>query len=296
VEAYGPMVLLGIVAGVVGRITMLEIDYRQYPSYPHGFVIHLSLGIIASFLGAIVVPALLEKEYTAVTFLVLAAQQFREIRNMERETLAKLDQTELVPRGPDFVEGIARVFEARNYLVIFASVASSGGYYWGGIWVGILCGVLAIGLGNVAMQGRTVGSLARVRIGKLHFVGPLLHVDNIIIMNVGLIEAQKKILERGIGVIIEPLDDNARATLANTGQRQAIAHEVSALLGIHKDVAEPEFTPLLRLDLDTGRVGFFIVPIERDAELVLEAVRRVPVLESAIRRPLATRIGRRAAD
>ncbi|MEG3070893.1 MAG: YIEGIA domain-containing protein [Candidatus Syntrophopropionicum ammoniitolerans] len=34
-----------------------------------------------------------------MTFLALAAQQFREIRNMERRTLESLERTELVKRG-----------------------------------------------------------------------------------------------------------------------------------------------------------------------------------------------------
>ncbi|HBK52913.1 MAG TPA: hypothetical protein DDZ44_03100, partial [Syntrophomonas wolfei] len=62
-------------------------------------------------------PAIAKPDYVAVTFLALAAQQFREIRNMERETLSKLEESKLIPRGPDYIEGIARVFEARNYLV-----------------------------------------------------------------------------------------------------------------------------------------------------------------------------------
>ena len=36
---------------------------------------------------------------------------------MECKTPANLDLSNLVPRGPDYIEGIAR-FEARNYLVM----------------------------------------------------------------------------------------------------------------------------------------------------------------------------------
>ncbi len=34
----------GVVAGTIGRYYMLRSDYRQYPSYPHGVVTHMSLG------------------------------------------------------------------------------------------------------------------------------------------------------------------------------------------------------------------------------------------------------------
>lgn len=50
---------------------MMKTDYRQYPTYQHGKLIHLSLGFVAAGLGAIVSPALFEENYTAVTFLVL---------------------------------------------------------------------------------------------------------------------------------------------------------------------------------------------------------------------------------
>jgi len=110
---------------------MLRSDYRHYPTYPHGQLIHLALGFIAASLGAVAVPAIMKPDYTAVTFLVLAAQQFRDVRNMERENLSKLEETKLIRRGNDYIEGIARVFEARNYLVIFTAFLTSLVVHWG---------------------------------------------------------------------------------------------------------------------------------------------------------------------
>ncbi len=74
-------------------------DFRQYPTYPQGRIIHLSFGFIAAFIGSVAVPAVLESDWTAVTFLGLAATQFREVRKMERETLEKIDTKEMVKRG-----------------------------------------------------------------------------------------------------------------------------------------------------------------------------------------------------
>ena len=51
------------------------------------------------------------------------------------------------------------------------------------------------------------------------------------------------IQKKALAAVIEPKDDNANATLANLGQRQAIAHDAAAVLGITKDVGDPEFTP-----------------------------------------------------
>lgn len=122
---YTLPILFGVIVGTLTRIYMLRTDYRQYPTYLHGKIIHIALGFIAAGLGTVAIPALLDKEYTAITFLALAASQFREVRNMERNTLTELDNYELVPRGKTYIEGIAIAFESRNYLVIFTSLIST---------------------------------------------------------------------------------------------------------------------------------------------------------------------------
>ncbi len=295
-NSYGEVVTVGILMGSIARFALLKIDYRQYPSYPQGYLVHLALGFIAASLGAVAVPALIEKEYTAVTFLALAAQQFRDIRSMERESLAKLEDTELVPRGSAYIEDIAKVFESRNYMAIFTSLGSSLGVYYLNIFWGIITGMVLIILFHLVSRRQTIRSISIVREGKLHFKGPLLYVEDILIMNVGLKNSRKIIKEKGLGVIIEPKDDNARATLANMGQRQAIAHDASALLGIRKDFGEPEFTPLIRRNHATGEIGMFIIPSEPDIKYLIEAVKRVPVIESSKRTPLSSEVGKKAAD
>ncbi|NLY30146.1 MAG: hypothetical protein GX047_05890 [Firmicutes bacterium] len=295
-------ILAATVMGFLGRLYMLRTDYRQYPSYPQGYVIHLSIGLIASFLGAVALPALLAESYEAATFLALAATQFREVRKIERETLSKLEPLELIPRGNAYIEGIARVFEARNYLAggtsLFTSIIClSLSRYWPlttAVIGGAAGGFLAIWLLNRMMMGQRIGDIAHVRSAALHFDGPYLMVDNVVIMNVGLEESRRRILQEGIGVIIEPKDPDSKATLANLGQRQAILHDVSSLLGIQVDVGEPEFIPLLRRHRVTGALAMVIVPAEKNTEALLEAVRRTPVLEASIRRPLAAQAGRLA--
>lgn len=288
--------LLGVVSGSLFRLYMFRRDYRQYPSYPHGVVTHLALGFIAAVIGAVAIPALVEKEFTAVTFLALAATQFREVRNMEREMLKKLDQTALVSRGEDYIEGIARVFEARNYLVMFLALLVGGATFWGNVFYGLLAGLIFFLILKRLMGGKCIGQIARVREGQVRFEGPNLFVENINFMNLGTDLVKKTYLERALGVVLEPLDDDARATLANNGQRMAIAHDAAALMGIYRDVDTPEFMPLVRRDLDTGRVALIILPLEKDAEFLLEAVRKAPVLESSFQTPLKTYLGRKASD
>ncbi|MGB4563733.1 MAG: YIEGIA family protein [Dethiobacteria bacterium] len=295
-EDYLTATLLGSAWGLLTRYLMLKSDYRQFPGYPHGYVTHLSLGLVATLLGSLAIPAIFEKEFTAVTFLSLAATQFRDVREMERKTLSSLDMTKLVPRGPDYIEGISRVFEARNYLSMLMALIVSGTAYIFSLQAAIPVGLAVLLLAIRLMRGEVIQDIATVRPGEIRFKGPNLYVDDIHVMNLGSEGARQKVMERGLGVVIEPKDDDARSMLANAGQRMAIAHDAALQLGIYKDVDTPEFMPILRRDLDTGRVVMVIVPIEMDMECLLLAVSRVPVLESAYSRPLQSRAGAGAAD
>ncbi|MFR6291074.1 MAG: YIEGIA family protein [Peptococcaceae bacterium] len=293
---YTEAILLGMTAGFLARLYMLRTDYRNYPSYPHGYIIHLSLGAIAASLAAIALPALLEEEYTAVTFLVLCAQQFRDIRNMERETLMKLEENTLVPRGLDYIEGIAKVFESRNYLVMLVALVTSGATIWGGWTWGVLAGLVMILFSRFLMRGSYIRNIAKVEQGQLHFEKSLLYVDDIVIMNVGDPAAREKILEEGIGLMLHPYDDDGRSVLNNLGQRQAMLHDISMLVGNKLEIGEQEWTPAARKNMETGALGIFLMPNEKDIACVIEAAKRTPVLESAVQKPLANTIGRKAAD
>jgi len=113
-------------------------------------------------------------------------------------------------------------------------------------------------------------------------------------MNLGLFESREIIQDHALGAVLVPKDDDARGTIASPGQRQAIVHDAATVLGARKDSDTPEFTPMAKRDLKTGRVGVYIVPMEKDQEALLEALRRVPVLESARGAALKTRAGVKA--
>lgn len=279
---YTAAIIWGIFMGFFDRLYLLCSDYRSYPSYPHGYVIHLSLGAIAAALAAVAIPALLVKEYTAITFLVLCAQQFRDIRNMERETLLKLEDSQLVPRGADYIEGIAKVFEARNYLVMMVALVTTGGIIFLEVRAGVFLGILAIIASHILMSGQKIGEIAEVREGRVSFDGPLLMVDDIVIMNVGEKKARTKILSEGVGLILTGKDDNGRAALNNLGQRQAILHDIAAIIGSKAEIGEPSYTPMARKNVDTGAIGIYFLPNERDVEGLIKAVKRTPLLESAV--------------
>ncbi|MHB8157811.1 MAG: YIEGIA family protein [Desulfocucumaceae bacterium] len=294
-DSYLMMVIAGTLAGTLSRLLLLRMDYRQYPGYPHGMIAHLSLGFIASAIGAVSVPAILKPDFAAVTFLALAAQQFREIRKTERETLGNLDKTELIRRGNDYIEGIARTFEARNFLVMFTALLVAVAYYYGRIPGAIIMTLLLILFSRSFMSGETIDDICTVVPAKLHFVNSLLKIDEIDVMNVGLKDMQQKIINEGLAVKIIPKGLNATAVLNDMGQRMAIAHTAATVLGSKKDIDTPELTPLARKNIDTGEIGLYILPLIKDMEALILAVKRTPVLESARSKPLSTGAGRIAA-
>ncbi|MDB5053797.1 MAG: rane protein [Bacilli bacterium] len=285
VHRYTLGVMIGVIFGLTARLLLLRTDYRQYPTYPHGQIIHISLGIIAAALGAVAVPSLLNKEYTAVTFLGLAAQQFRDVRKMERDTLTIMDELELVQRGGSYIEGIAMVFEGRNYMVIFTAFMASlfstiFPWYWG-----IAAGLAALFISHFFKSGKSVSEIADVSEAQLRMDGPDLFVGDIYIMNVGLEDSQKKIAAHGLGLIVTPKNLNCRVTLANLGQRQAILYDLSTIMGVFRDSGEPSLRPLAKLDMEDGRLGVFILPLDPNIEKAKQVLLRVPLLESAVRMP-----------
>jgi hypothetical protein len=297
-ENYGVVILPSLLMGLLARLYMIRIDHRQYPSYPQGLLSHLTLGVIAAGLGSVALPALLSKEYSAVTFLALAAQQFRDVRSMERQSLDNIEPTELVPRGTAYIEDIAKAFEARNYMVIITALMTSIAIYFAHwmkqprfvqILVGIVAGLFIMILLKGMLKRQSISEIAEVKVGKLYFEGPLLMVNGIVIMNIGLKSTRKIYEEKGVAVEIVPKNVDAKATLANTGQRQAIQHNVAVHLGIQKDVDEPEFTPIARRNAQDGTIIMVIVPTEVNRELLIAAVAGTPVLETAKRKPFKTK-------
>lgn len=302
---YGYIIVPSIIVGFVSRVFMLRVDYRQYPSYPQGVLSHLTLGMIAAALGSVAVPAIVSNEFSAFTFLSLAAQQFRDVRSMERQSLDNIEPTELVPRGTAYIEDIAKAFEARNYVTMLVSLATSIAIYvFGNLEIirmfavisGIIVGVVTFLILNRSVSRQRVEGIADVIPANISFNGPMLLVNNMPIMNVGLEASREIYIKNGVAVEIIPHDENAVSILSNIGQRQAIVHNASVLLGIRKDVDEPDFTPIARRNSDTGSIVVVMVALEPDVECLVEAVKKTLIIESTARKPLQSHIGRRAAD
>ncbi|MFD3446119.1 YIEGIA family protein [Microbacteriaceae bacterium 4G12] len=281
---YTYPILLGVIVGTITRLIMLKTDARQYPSRLHGRIVHIAMGFIAAALGAVAIPSIMKKDFSAITFLTLAASQFRDVRNMERNSLQQLDGYELVPRGSTYIEGIALVFESRNYLAIFTSFVTTFSYLgFHSVYAGLIAGCISILIAKRLMSGHHLKDLVVVEQAPIHFEGAGLYVDNIYIMNIGLPARQEEILKNGMGFILKPKSMDANITLGNLGQRQAILHDISVALGVYRDSGTPALVPLAKRDLNDGRVGIFVLPQERDVQKAIRVIEQVPTLESAIR-------------
>ena len=120
---------IGLIIGMISRLIMLNLDQKQYPSQPNILTTQIVLAFVASALGALLIPALINRSYTSITFLSLAAEQFRKVRSNRRETLQELEPTQLVSRGNSFIEEIARTYEIRNYMCIVTSFVIVAFFY-----------------------------------------------------------------------------------------------------------------------------------------------------------------------
>ena len=283
-DSYLLPVFIGIIFGFVARTILLRTDFRQYPTYPTGKIIHLSFGFIAAFIGAVAIPSVLESDWTAVTFLGLAATQFREVRKMERESLQNIDKSELVKRGTPFIEGMAQAFEGRNYLVMFTALFTTLCAVYS-FWLGIIGGIILLLLIKFKKSGKLLHAIADVSEAEIRFEGPTLFVGDILIKNVGLEDTRNTITEKAVGAIITPKNQNSIVTLSFLGQRQAMLHHVATVLGSYLDSGEPALIPLTKRDMEDGRIALFILPREKDFHQIKAVLDKVPVLDSAIRMP-----------
>jgi hypothetical protein len=277
-------ILLGVLVGVITRLIMLRTDTRQYPTRLHGKIVHIAMGFIAAILGAVAIPSIMKKDFSALTFLTLAASQFRDVRNMERNTLQQLDGVELVPRGSTYIEGIALVFESRNYLAMMASFVTTFAYFaFNSPIAGVIAGIASFFAAKALMSGGRLQDLVEIEHAPLRFDGAGLYIDNIYIMNIGLPARQKEIMKYGMGFLLKPKSMDANITISNLGQRQAILHDVAVGLGVVRDSGTPALVPLAKRDLNDGRIGVFVLPQEQDVEKAIQIIGNVPTLENAIR-------------
>ncbi len=274
------VIITAVIIGTLARVWVLKEDYRQYPSYPNGYLIHVITGFVAAALGAVAIPALISKNFVAVTFLTLALQQFRDVRKMEKESLSDLENTEYTYRGTAYIDGIAKTFESRNYIAFitafFVSLTTTimPLNLWINIIAGIIVGVVVVFFLKNFTKGKSIGDIAQVKEGKIEVKDSSLFVDGIYVSNLlGTDNAEKLFKEEGMAVVIYPNENHYRINLDNFGQRQAALFEATRALGNKRY----HFT---RKDYEQGRVVITLVPIKQDIDALIEVVKKCPLLES----------------
>lgn len=276
------VILMGIIMGTIARFITLRIDTRQNPSYPNGYFINIVMGFIASGLGAVSIPALLEKDYAAVTFLLLAVQHFREIRKEERESLERLEPIEYAKRGSAYIDGISKTYEARNYhsmitafiTVLFLKLFFTNNYILNVI-IAIISGFVTLYILIHFTKGKKIGDICDVTIGKIQIERSSLYVDGMFVSShLGTQRSKDLFLNEGIAFVIHPKNNKFRITLDNFGQQQAILFEATRSFGVKRF----KFT---RKNFTEGKIIIAFVPIIRNENGILDVIKETPILENS---------------
>ncbi len=281
-QATVTMILTGIVSGMIARVITLYVDYRQTPSYPNGLFNNLVTGFVASALGAVAIPALIKQDFTAITFLALATQHFRDIRKLESESLAKLDHVGYTKRGPAYIDGIAKTYEARHYVSLAAALAAvlcmnllGGQTMLLQIVAGLAAGLSVTLLIKRFTKGKRVGDICSIQEGKITVEGSELYVDGMFVTSVLGTQRSKELFEKeGLAVVVTPKSQMFRITLDSLGQRQAMMFEVCRSLGVKR-------FQFMRRNFKNGVILIAVVPIVRDLGKMIHAIGNTPILENS---------------
>ncbi|MGM9532660.1 YIEGIA family protein [Intestinibacter sp.] len=292
---------IGIIIGVMTRLIMLNLDQKQYPTQPNVLISQLVLAFVASSLGALLVPALIERSYTSITFLSLAGEQFRQVRENRRDTLSELEKKQLVKRGNAFIEEIAKTYEVRNYMCIITSFATVGFYYLItsefnisqniGLIISTVVGIVLAFILKRIMRRDSIGDIADVKIVDIEFENEsILKVGDLSgITNVGLKKDRDRFLKYGVGIEIIPKDKSYinASIIQNPGQRQTIAYNLYSRLGLYRQKNEPVFTPLPRRNPKNESLVIAYLPIEKDEQAIINVIKSCPIISSAKGKNLA---------
>lgn len=168
--------------------------------------------------------------YTAVTFLALALQQFRDVRKIGKESLKDLENTEFTPRSDAYIDGITKTFEARNYIALLVSLTT-------GVMIMAtksLIPAFHLGLGVPAggalaffltlrrfSQDKTIEDIAHITLGKIEIKKAELYVDDIFVSNlIGTKTAQDLLSTEGLAAVIEPNAEHYRVPWTISGKEK----------------------------------------------------------------------------
>ncbi len=283
--------IVSMIIGILARFIVLRINNKQYPSRPQDYLEQIIMSGLAASLGAIAFPALIDKEFSALTFFAVAIQQFQGVASQERITLKNIDENEIVPKGAAYIEEIASTYEVRSYISLFASLGASVVYiflarrYNLGV---LLCTIAATVVGVIIglifrryLRRNSLGDIADVVEAKITFEESALLVNEVFITNIGLEDTKNKYIKDGLAIEIVPKNLGDFGIINDLGQREAILHNIYLHLGINKDVDEPDIVAISKTDLNKNTVVIPFIPVLKDIELMKEVVKSTPIIEAS---------------
>ncbi|MGL5330804.1 MAG: YIEGIA domain-containing protein [Peptostreptococcaceae bacterium] len=290
-ELFRRSFMVALAIGTLCRVFVLRVTDKQYPARPQDYLEQLITAGLSASLGAIVMPALIDKEFAALTFFAVGIQQFQGLASQERITLENLDNDEIVAKGGAYVEEISSTYETRSYISLFSALVASIIYIFSARLYGfgpLLCTIGAIIGGIVVgiifrfiLRRDSIGDVADVVPAKIHFDESVLMVNDVVIVNIGLKNTKDKYLKNGIALEIKPKNIADFGIINDTGQRQAILHNMFIHLGINKDVDEVDILAISRTDLDKRTVLIPYIPILKDIDAAIEVIKSTPIIETA---------------
>lgn len=282
---------VALVLGVLSRLIVLRLVNKQQPTQPQDYIEQLILSFIASALGAVAFPALLDKEFAALTFLAVGIQQFQEVASEEEITLSNIDDNELISKGMTYIHDVAKNYEVRNYLSIFSSLGGSIAFImtYNTFKVNFIICTLASIVSTLIvgyifkkiLSNKSLEDIVDVEVVPIEFDGALLKVGGVVLTNIGLETSRQRYIEKGVGIKVMPKDMVSAGIIGDPAQQQAMLHNVYLHMGIDRDVDEPEFIPIARTNPQDNSVNFGYIPLVRDIDLTVEAVKSAPILDSS---------------
>ena len=290
-ELFRRAFLVSTFIGVLCRGLVLRVTDKQYPTRPQDYLEQIIISGLAASLGAIALPALVDKEFSSLTFIAVAIQQFQGLAKQERITLENIDNGEVVPKGSAYVEEIASTYESRSYISLFASLAASIVYIYlnkkfnasfllstiGAVIAGAIVGLIF----RRYLRRSSIGDVADIVVANINFEGPILKVNDTIITNIGLKDTRDKYLKNGLAIEIIPKSMSSFGIINDLGQRDAIIHNLFIHMGIDKDVDEKDIVAISRVVLNKNTVVIPFMPVLKDINVMIDVAKSTPILETA---------------
>lgn len=283
--------ITAMIIGTLCRFFVLRVKDRQYPSRPQDYVEQIIVAALAASLGAIALPALIDKEFSALTFLAVGIQQFQGLSEQEKITLENIDDDDLLDKGQPYINEIATTYEVRSYVSLFSSLIASITY----IYISrkydasMLTCTISAAVGGVIvsliirrlLRRQSINDIADIYLGKISFDGPLLKVNDVVMTNIGLKDSRKKYLEKGIAIEIVPKDMGSFGTINDIGQQKAIMHNIYIHLGMDKDMDERDLLALSKTDLKRKSVVIVMIPLLKDEIILMQVAGSTPILDTS---------------